>query len=140
MSIDNLRDTILSATALPHEDVQLSDLGVTVRVRGMTAAELETYQEGCMEGRGRKRRFTGKDAHGKLVSLCCIDPETGMRIFSDADIQRLGQVRADILQRLFGIAARLSGIRDEDIDELGQPSANQTAPDSSSSTSPLSSA
>jgi hypothetical protein len=49
--------------------------------------------------------------------------EDGSRTFSDADVIALGEARADVIDRLFGIAQRLSGMRDEDVDELGIGSA-----------------
>jgi len=47
---------------------------------------------------------------------------------------QLGEVRADIIDRLFSVAQRLSGMKDEDADELGLTS-KPTSSGSSSSTS-----
>jgi hypothetical protein len=54
----------------------------------------------------------------KLVAHCCVD-EHGALLFTDADTEQLGNTRVDVLNRLFGVAQRLSGVSDEDVDELG---------------------
>lgn len=130
-----IRDAILGATAPPSEVVALPQLGIDVTVRGMTGVERDAFEASCFEGRGKKRDFNMKNLRAKLVAYCCID-EQGARVFTDADAIALGNVRADVIDRLFGVAQRLSGMKDEDVDELGLASAKPTASASSSSVSP----
>lgn len=110
------RAEILNATVTPRETVSV--LGGDVLVRGMTGIERDAFEASCFEGRGKKRDFNMRNLRAKLVAYCCID-EQGHRLFSDADVLALGEVRADVIDRLFGVAQRLSGMRDEDVDELG---------------------
>jgi len=67
----------------------------------------------------------------KLVAQCCVD-EHGHRLFTDDDVETLGTARVDVLNRLFGVAQRLSGVSDEDVDELGSPSDSTTVAPSTS--------
>lgn len=133
-----IRDAILGATKVPTEQVALPALGITVSVRGMTGHERDAFESGCWEGKGKKRQFTAKNIRAKLVAYCTID-EHGQRVFSDADVEQLGSVRADVTDKLFGVAQRLSGMTDEDIDELGKLSMSPTNGASSSSASPANS-
>jgi len=110
------RSDILKATVTPRETVSV--LGGEVIVRGMSGVERDAFEASCLEGRGKKQGFNMKNFRARLVALCCID-EQGHRVFSDADAVALGDVRADVIDRLFGVAQRLSGMRDEDVDELG---------------------
>lgn len=123
-----IRDTLLAATAAPTEVVALPALGadVKVTVRGMTGIERDAFEASCIEGKGKRREFSAKNMRAKMVAYCCID-ESGQRVFSDADAVALGNVRADVLDKLFSVAQRLSGMRDEDADELGIGSPTQTA-------------
>ena len=126
------RADILKATAPPREAVHVLD--GTVLVRGMTGAERDAFEASCFEGRGKKRDFNMRNLRAKLVAYCCIDDE-GRRLFTDEDVIALGAVRADVIDKLFGVAQRLSGMRDEDVDELGLTSTSPTPLATSSSVS-----
>jgi hypothetical protein len=121
----------------PTEEVYVKALDETFTLRGMTGVERDAFEASCFEGRGKKRDFTMRNLRAKMVAYCVID-EKGHRIFSDADVVQLGDTRADVIDRLFGVAQRLSGMRDEDVDELGIGSETRPASDTSSSVSPVS--
>lgn len=111
------RDRLLGAKT-PVETVYIKELDDTFTLRGMTGYERDAFESSCFEGKGKKRDFNMRNLRAKLVAYCCID-EHGERIFSDADAVALGNVRADVIDRLFGVAQRLSGMKEEDVDELG---------------------
>lgn len=129
------RTDILKATTTPREVVAIKELGGEVVVRGMTGVERDAFEASCFEGRGKKRDFNMRNLRAKLVAYCCID-EDGHRLFTDEDVIALGQVRADVIDKLFAVAQRLSGMRDEDVDELGLSSATPTTSGTSSSVWP----
>lgn len=133
------RDALLRATNVPTEVVHLPELGGSVTVRGMTGGERDAFEQSCLTGRGRNRQFNLAGVRAKLISYCVVD-EDGRRLFADADVEQLGDIRADILDRIFAVAQRLSGMRDEDIDDLGKPLPSPEAIATSSSPSPSSSA
>lgn len=130
------RDSLLAATQPPAEDVEIEALGGTVRVRGMTGVERDAFEASCFVGRGRKREFNMTNLRAKMVAFCCVDGDN-QRLFTDADAAALGAIRADILDKLFAVAQRLSGMRDEDVEELSRPSsASPIVLDTSSTVSP----
>ncbi len=133
------RDKVLGAKTPPRERVELGELedGGFVLVRGMTGTERDAFEASCIEGRGRKRDVNTKNIRAKLVAFCAID-ETGRRVFTDDDATELGTIRADLLDRIFSVAQRLSGMSEQDVDELGKPSPIPTVSVSSSSPSPVS--
>jgi hypothetical protein len=136
----SLKEALLAAKTPPSERVALPELGngYVVTVRGMTGVERDAFEACCFKGKGRHRDFNMANMRAKLVAYCCID-ESGQRVFSDADADALGQVRADLLDRLFGVAQRLSGMREEDVEELGlaspSPTPSPTSPSASLSNS-----
>lgn len=132
-----IRDAILGATTVPTEIVELPEINQQVTVRGMTGAERDVFEASCIEGRGKKRDVNLKNARAKLVAFCCVD-DRGQRVFTDVDVASLGEVRADIIDRIATVAQKLSGMREEDLDELGKPSTTKTASNTSSSLSPSS--
>lgn len=131
------RDTILGATKPPQQVVNVPELGGEVIVRGMTGVERDAFEMSCFEGRGKKRDWNMRNMRAKLVGFCCID-EAGRRVFTDQDVEALGSVRADVIDRLFSVAQKLSGMKDEDVDELGLTSTTTKPLDTSSSASPSS--
>lgn len=131
-----IRDALLGATTVPTETVALPEISSSVTVRGMTGVERDAFEASCIEGRGKKRDVNTKNIRAKLVTFCCVD-ETGRRVFTDDDAALLGNIRADLLDRLFTVAQRLSGMSEQDVDDLGKPSTTKGASGTSSSASPV---
>lgn len=102
----------------PQQIVKVPILGDVI-VRGMTGTERDEFEAGLIVGKGRHRDVNLRNMRARLVWYCAVD-ESGDRVFSDPD--SLGRIRADVLNMLFTVAQKLSGITEEDADELGQPS------------------
>lgn len=113
------REQILQANDIITEEVPVPEWGASVLVRGMTGAERDDFEASVLEQRGQKFHVKLKNARARLVALTVVD-ETGQRIFSDDDVAALGKKNAAALNRVYEVAARLSGITDEDVDELAK--------------------
>ncbi len=90
-------------------------------VRGLTGIERDRYESGLIKGRGKKRDVNLENARAKLVALCAIngpDPDTAQRVFNFGQVKKLGQMSVVPLQRAFEVAQKLSGLTDDQIDEL----------------------
>ena len=111
------RDAILAADDREYEVVPCPEWGGEVRLRSLTGAERDAYEQSLIETRGRSREMNLRNARAKLVALCAVD-ERGNRLFSDADVAALGRKNAKPLDRLFDAARRLSGLSDDDVDRL----------------------
>jgi hypothetical protein len=111
------RDVILQADDLLVEDVEVPEWGGVVRVRGLTGAERDDFEASVVEQRGKKTRLNMQNFRAKLVVRVAINGD-GQRLFSDKDASRLGQKSAAALQRVFEVAQRLSGLSDQDVEEL----------------------
>lgn len=127
----DIRHAILGATTVPIEAVPLPELGMSVKVRGMTGIERDAFEGSLVVQRGRKRDISTANLRAKLVAYCAVDDD-GTRLFTDADAEQLGKVRGDLLNRLFTVAQRLSGLTDEDVDELGKDLSREASAGSSS--------
>jgi len=123
------RDEILQVDDLQYEDVEVPEWGGVVRVRGLTGAERDAFEESIMDQRGKKFRVLLQNLRAKLVALSIVD-EAGKRLFSEGDVGKLGTKSAAALQRVFEAAQRLSGISDEDVDELVKNSSSGQSDDS----------
>lgn len=111
------RDAILNIEDLDYEDVEVPEWGGTVRVRGLTGSERDSYEASVMQRRGKRYELVMADARAKLVALVVVNEE-GARLFSDRDVKALGRKSAAALNRVFSVGQRLSGLTNEDIEEL----------------------
>ena len=129
------RDAILIASDIQTEEVAVPEWGGKVIIRGMTGAQRDAYEDASLSMPDKKkqtRAFIYKDARARLVAWSVVD-ENGKRVFSDADIPRLSEKSAAALQRIFNVAMRLSGISEEDIEELVKNSPDGQSDDSGTS-------
>ncbi len=111
------RDEILGINDLPVEEVYVDEWKTWVRVRALTGAERDAFEQSIVETRGKNTRLNLRNIRAKLVALCCVD-ENGNRLFKDEDAEALGRKSAAALNRVFEVAQRLSGLRPEDVEEL----------------------
>jgi hypothetical protein len=109
------REDILSARALPRREVEA--FGGTVLVRGLTGEERDFYEGSLVNDRGKGVRMDWRNARARLVAMGCIE-EDGSRKFTDSDVPALGNLPALELTRLYDAIRELSGLSDEDMEEL----------------------
>ena len=125
------RDAILQVQDLPTERVHVPEWGGDVLVRALTGAERDRFEQSIVEQRGKSTRMNLQNIRAKLVALTVVD-EQGNRIFKDEDVKWLGNKSAAALDRIFEVAQRLSGLRDEDVEELAKNSESDLSDDSTS--------
>jgi hypothetical protein len=113
-------DDILGADDLGYEDVEVPEWGGTVRVRGMNGTERDRFEAGFV-GNDMKRLPKDKALEhyrARLAAACLVDAD-GKNLFrSTAEVKRLSEKSAEALQRVCDVAMRLSGLTEEDQDEL----------------------
>jgi hypothetical protein len=134
------RDDILKAADNEPEEVTVPEWNGSVLVRGMTGRERDAFEVSLMtQGRNGRREVNTANVRAKLVVRCVVDDD-GNRVFTDADIAELGDHSAAAVDRVYAVAARLSGMGgDEEQAELVRDF-GQADGGGSSSTSPRASA
>lgn len=108
------REMILEADDLGHADVAVPEWGGVVRIRALSGTERDRF-EASIAGNGKRIRLD--NVRAKLVQACAVDGE-GNALFGTADVAALGRKSAAALNRVFEAAQKLSGLTDEDVDEL----------------------
>jgi len=111
------RDEILNKDDIQQENVSVPEWDGDVIVRGLNGYDRDRYEESMVERRGKSFSTNLENIRARLVSLCVVDAE-GKRIFADEDIPALGKKSGAALERVFEVARKLSGLRNEDIEEL----------------------
>lgn len=128
------KDLLLAAAAspMPVERVEIPELNIVAHVRGMSGRERDAWEKSLIVGRGKHRDVNTENVRAKLVTRCLCD-EQGKRLLDDGDAHTIGNMRVDVLNRIFKAAQKLSGVSDEDVDELGKPSETEGGSDSPTS-------
>ena len=114
------REDILKAVDLDTELVEVPEWGGEVWVRGMTGSERDAFEASIIfpdRKSGEAGKVDMKDLRAKLCakSMC---NEEGKLIFSESDVKALSQKSAVALQRVFKVAQKLSGIGDDDLEDM----------------------
>lgn len=126
------KDQIWQAPDITVEDVSCPEWGGEVRIRGLQGDERDAYEgKSLKRGKGGTREVEIKGLRARLIAACAIN-EDGSPLFNLGDVMRLGQKSAVPLERLFKVAQRLSGMSDEDVEELvedfdGDPNGSSTS-------------
>lgn len=112
------KQTILSLKSrLKTEAVSIEGLDAPIFVRGLSGRERDGFENACFQQRGKQRVMTTENIRAKLLVRSICD-EHGSRLFADTDEADLGAIPADILDRLFTVSQRLSGLGSSDIEEI----------------------
>lgn len=127
------RDQILEAEDRPTETVYVPEWGGGVKVRGLSGAERDAYEASIASPRPDGRQHINlRNLRARLVVLACVDPETGGRLFKDDDAEALGAKGASAVDRVFNAARRLSGLSEDDIEEMAEGFGDAPSEDSTS--------
>ncbi len=141
----SLRDRIREASDITTELVDVPEWGCTIEMRSPTSNEacvLEEWSYG-RSGPEEKKAAEGdetakvdpKKFRGlaeQYVIICAHNPETGKMLFSGKDADWLGGKNSAVINRLYKVARRLTGLTEEEASDLGKGSEAEGGPSSGS--------
>lgn len=104
------KDDILSCNDRPKETVSVPEWGGDVTIQAMTGTERDEFERSIYHD-GIK---DFDNIRAKLCVMSIVDDE-GKKVFSLSDIVSLGKKNCKALDRVFGVAKRLSGIGSQEI-------------------------
>ncbi|MDA2805701.1 hypothetical protein [Nocardiopsis suaedae] len=114
--MESLKEAILAAEDTKQEDIDIPEWGgITVRVKGLSDAQIGAYQAGTTAMRMKSQRggdveLEMRSQRAKLVVQALFDPDTDRRIFEDSDAPMLAQKNAGVVNGLFVLVQSLSGM------------------------------
>lgn len=117
------RDAILGAVDVQSEKVDVPEWGGDVIIRGLTGDELDAFQGSIrqfrpsLDGKGMEPVLIQEGMRAKLLVKCLVD-EAGERLFTDQDAPALGAKNGSVIDKLYDIASRLSGLSEEEKAEM----------------------
>lgn len=114
--IENLREHILTQPDLKTADVEISEWGLTLKVRSLTAKERSAFEQSMnFDPHGNPRNLTNLQT--RLAVLTVVNGD-GERVFTDDDVEELAGKSASALQKIFNAAADLNGLTKEAAEAL----------------------
>jgi hypothetical protein len=125
------RDAILRASVLKTEEVKVPEWADpetgadTVLVRELRGRERDEWEASLAAQRGKQLVADLANISAKLAALCIVGDD-GEPLFTRQDVAALGELSAAALERVTKTAARLSGLREEDLEDAAKNSG--TAP------------
>lgn len=119
---------ILAKDDLKTEDVFVPEWDAWVKVRTLNASERDWFESSTVQRNGKKVTTNLQNIRARLCLLCLVG-EDGQRLFEQEDEFPLGGKSAAALDRIFQVAQRLNGLRDEDVDELAKNSSGDQGAD-----------
>lgn len=105
----SLREKILSLDDLHKQTVKIPEWGVTLEVRTIDAGQRARLLMDVMDEKGRPDLEKMQPA---MVIAACFDPETGERVFEEADSEVLNHKNGAVIDRLVQVAMKLSGMHE----------------------------
>ena len=137
------RDAIRAVDARKIESVEVPEWGGSLFVRGLSGSDRDAFEMAMIEQKkGKRQEINLRNLRAKLVVRAVVDsddPATAKPLFSPEDVDWLGKKSAAALQRVYAVAQRLSGLSNEDVEELTEELGEEES-DGSGSDSPLLSA
>jgi len=110
------RDEILAARALlRRETVDVPGLGGQVAVWELTARERDSFDHETREAAKRGELY---DNFRARLLVRALRDSNGERLFADGDVELLGSIPSAPIVELYEVAARLSLVTPQDIEEL----------------------
>ena len=113
------------------EKVAVPEWGGFVFVKSLTGKERDAFEASMLKGSGKSQRVDAQNVRAKLCSLAICDA-SGKRLFATREaIDALGTKSASALNRVYKRASELSGVSDEDVEDLVKNSGKGQLDDSS---------
>lgn len=88
-----------------------------LKLRGLTGRERDQFEASINQQRGGKTKQNTENFRARLIIMCAVNPD-GQKLFSRADLKRLGEKSSRALDRVFTKCSELNGFTDNDVEEL----------------------
>lgn len=113
------KDTINKSVDRKWEDVHVPEWGGDVRILELSSADRGYLEAGSLVANGSTPQFkveSIKNNREKVVAMALVD-ENFERLFTNKEITDLGKKSGKVLDRLYQVAMRISGMSPGSVDD-----------------------
>ena len=107
------KDDIFKADDLPTKDMDIPEWGGTLTIRTLTGAERDEWESAFVN----QDKIDIRGLKARLVQLTTMNGD-GQQMFTKADLRKINSKSASVIDRIFQVSQRLSGLTKEDAEEL----------------------
>ena len=107
------KDDIFKADDLPTKDMDIPEWGGTLTIRTLTGAERDEWESAFVN----QDKIDIRGLKSRLVQLTTMNGD-GQQMFTKADLQKINSKSASVIDRIFQVSQRLSGLTKEDAEEM----------------------
>jgi len=126
------RNLLLKLCERRYINLELPEVGLVVRIQSLSEKEKSQYETRLIAKSGRGViRDRLQDATRRLIALCVVD-DKNERIFSNADIDKIGELDSFVSSRIYEAAQEHCGFNKHDIETTVGNSERITVVDSPS--------
>src|SRR3990167_11042952 len=112
------KKSILEIKDIETEEVYVPEWSGKVIVRALSGREMDAFEVNLSIHDGKKISLDLiQNARAKLVARSLVD-ENGHPLFSERDVQALGEKSGRALDRIYEVASRLSGLGNREMESL----------------------
>ena len=108
------KEAIMAAVDIAVETVHVPEWGGDVKVRGLTGAQRDQYEQMLLGQREKSGAFY--NIRATLCVLAIVD-DNGNQLFDVAEIDALGKKSAAALDRIADVIRRISGLAPEAVED-----------------------
>ncbi len=121
----SLRDRIRECDDITRELVKVPEWNCAIEMRSPTAAEGYALEEWYLAAKGSDDDKTPNPAKfrgmkERYISCCAYDPDTGKQLFGEEDIEWLQEKSSNVIEGLWNVASRLTGLTEDEAEKLGK--------------------
>lgn len=131
---EQIREAARTAT-IDRAPLVVPELGGTIYVRGMAGKERDRFEEGLRIRKGKRTGQSDLRNFRAVMAVKVIVDHDGERLLNDGDADLIGRLPAGVLDRILAKCHELSGLAEDDVDDLGNDSASQAVSAASASSS-----
>lgn len=101
---------------VPFKQMNIAGIG-HIKVYGLTAGEKDDWENNVVRSSGKTQQIKLANARAVLIVKCVRDSQ-GRPIFTSADIGKISEIPAHIIDPILVVARKLSGMDADEIEDL----------------------
>lgn len=109
------RESIFASDDTGFESIEVPEWGGTLYVRGLNGLEREEMENHFLKGDDSSVDITGQKV--KMLIACVVDKDRN-QIFKPNDAGKINKKSGVVIDKIFGVCCRLSGLTDAAIEEI----------------------
>jgi hypothetical protein len=119
MALLTSSDSIIDAGKRKTVEFEVPEWSGSILLRELSGRERDHFEASMIERRGNSVKQNLENLRARLISLCIVN-EQGELLFNKADLNRLGNMPAAGLDRVFDKCQKMNGLTQEDVEELSE--------------------